>query len=370
MFELTADNVNQIPGGGALLTTYGALSLANQAGFQTTLKSFRSYVSRTPEMSPAAREGRQPLFDPKATFQFAAQMRGRRMPHQDATDPGPLVLHDYAAVTEGRVVVGALKTPPVYAPGEANDITRAYRTHRALKRFLSDFPAVKGLPSLADLPSLRHQAVRLGPGETPQTDAQRQEMLLDLWRCALEDWETLEAWIPAAQAWAKAWEELNSQLETSPSFEAWLREVGAEASFTATEAIPAEEFAQANRWRQPTNRPHRDPDTGQWNLEGHDISRFWLVDLQDQSAGHQSAECVLTFNEETKELFFEESPKDGHRVFLLATLPRPATFWAVRQWAQTFTWLKRIPGAAGLLRKEIDVQEAIGWRGLARITST
>lgn len=384
---------------GTYVSTLGAIGQAYRiADVRTTLSSFRSYVSRGEAPAPAFKVGRQPFWDRQDIWTWAKKF-AQKSPtrNAEAEPPGALAL--------GQWTHRALGSLP--APGEASDVERAYLALTHLPRYIAQCGQAEAhhgrmareqeeaslrvatpARTLADhWDGWRLRRQTAASSDAADTYRRWQQETRQAMAAAQRELGATQEWLTRVQAWTAEQTVIRRRRETDTAFEGWLEAAAAQHRVSSAELIPTHVYAANDRHRiaylmDAASGPNAEDLTfealskarrGSIALAGADFGYEWRVLTEhdpaflNRSVSEAAAGWRLSWNQCTTEMYLERRKERVQpMVYPLTSLPTSATFEAVVAWMEPFETLSRFPGAFGVLKQEIAIQEASGWVSLDR----
>lgn len=365
-----------------LVSVYGAVALSWGKGRRCTESTFRTYVSRGDAPEPVTRVRRQPFWSrAQLGAWLAADVDQRRSapvdpPALELADPGLLDVEE----DSGDAVFAAQaleRLPGVIA--ELEQIVGANRRRQeAVVERHQDAVLTSLSPGAIVEWAMASRRARADQQEIERL-AGRVDRALPHLQAARGDLERTKQWIEQVRAWSTAVATDLAAERESRTADAWLR--GLDEHLPLDGALPTVEYALADPSRvsylinsgqgpwgafAPEQKPlwgdlspeeRRAVDPGAIVLDGADFGYRWSIPIR-------AGEWRLSWHR--SEMYFEfRSPHEDPIVLPLASIEPPATLLRDEiEWLAPFERIQSTPGAAGLLLREIELEDSVGWPGL------
>lgn len=350
---------------------YGAVALSWWKGRRCTESTFRTYVSRGDAPEPVTRVRRQPFWSRKQLEAWlAADVDQRRAA---PVDPPALELADPSLLDVEE---------------DSGDAIRAAQALEQLPGVIAELEQIVGANQRRqDAVVERHQdavLTSLSPGAivewamaSRRARAEEQEIELLAGRvdralphlqAARGDLERTKQWIEQVRAWSTAVATDLAAERESRTADAWLR--GLDDHLPLDGALTTVEYALADparvsylissgqrTWADLSPEERRAVEPGAIVLDGADFGYRWVIPIR-------AGEWRLSWRR--SEMYFElRAPHEDPIVLPLASIEPPAALLRDEiEWLAPFERIQSTPGAAGLLLREIELEDSVGWPGL------
>lgn len=355
-----------------LISIYGVVALARGAGHRLTDSSFRSYVSRGDAPAPATHYRRQPFWHREAVLGWLERRQdGRRA---EAPHPPRLQLNithelDIApSIGDAELAEAALDQLPRIIKDSAELVGLNRQRKDTVARRLEQTPTTPWrldtvLTKVRENRRIREDEAALAKFSDRLAEAET------FHRAACDDYEATIQWLSAVQAWATSRAATVSAEREARQASEWMATLDDDvptSDLTTTRAYADEDPSRVSyivgspkRWADMNAEERANVPESRIILTGADFAYTWRV------PGH-IGDWRLSWHR--THLYLERrNPTSRGLVLPLAEVPSAVGLLEYEiAWLRPFEQISNLSGATGLLLREIQLQDRVGWPLLDR----